>query len=190
MDKLVAAVNQIGAPSVVASPIDASFDARQAREKVIKWLSDWHLLAYWNQVSFVSPEDVKVIAKVATSPNIEDTTILDPLLERDGWHTLMAVAVESARTCLVSYTLRSTNRFSAPDTGRSSRPLGNDGFEEIPPELLEEMGMDVDRTGSRPRSRMDGDTGASTTGGTKMCPHCTFENAASARDCEVCGLPI
>lgn len=26
--------------------------------------------------------------------------------------------------------------------------------------------------------------------GAKACPHCTFENDASARDCDVCGLPL
>lgn len=27
-------------------------------------------------------------------------------------------------------------------------------------------------------------------GGVKACPHCTFENAADATDCDVCGLPL
>lgn len=26
--------------------------------------------------------------------------------------------------------------------------------------------------------------------GFKVCPHCTFENAEDAGDCEVCGLPL
>lgn len=76
----------------------------------------------------------------------------------------------------------------------TSRALDNDGFEEIPPELLEEM-MDVDSEGggaSRPRSRLSGvaagDAGRG--GGKKVCPHCTFENDASASDCDVCGLPL
>ncbi|CAG7854314.1 Nuclear protein localization protein 4 [Serendipita indica DSM 11827] len=175
-DKLLAEINQIDAASVVASPIDSSFEARRAREKVAKWLSDWHLLAYWNQVEIIGREDIKAIAKVATSPNFEEATVLDPLLERDGWQTLTAVAVESAPS-------------KSRNTGSLSRPMDNDGFEEIPPELLEEMGMDVD-SGSRPRSRLDTGPGASTSSGTKMCPHCTFENDASARDCEVCGLPL
>lgn len=27
-------------------------------------------------------------------------------------------------------------------------------------------------------------------GGTKICPHCTFENTHGGNDCEVCGLPL
>jgi nuclear protein localization protein 4 homolog len=69
--------------------------------------------------------------------------------------------------------------------------LDNDGFEEIPPELLDEMAMDIDSGSSRPRSRLGEDDGAA--GGVrakKICPHCTFENEAGARDCDVCGLPL
>jgi nuclear protein localization protein 4 homolog len=83
---------------------------------------------------------------------------------------------------------------SKPANTSGSRPLDNDGFEEIPPELLDEMAMDVDSGspgGSRPRSRLGEDTG--TAGGArskKVCPHCTFENEAGATDCDVCGLPL
>jgi len=72
--------------------------------------------------------------------------------------------------------------------------VDNDGFEEIPPELLDEMAMDVDPEslgGSRPRSRLDDDDGI--VGGSrpkKICPHCTFENQPGATDCDVCGLPL
>lgn len=31
---------------------------------------------------------------------------------------------------------------------------------------------------------------AATTTGAKVCPHCTFENAAGASDCDICGLPL
>ncbi|KAG8805449.1 nuclear protein localization protein 4 [Serendipita sp. 411] len=83
---------------------------------------------------------------------------------------------------------------SKPSGPGPARPLDNDGFEEIPPELLDEMGMDVDQTsggGSRPRSRLDTSAGGLPAGSaTKICPHCTFENSASAVDCDVCGLPL
>lgn len=37
----------------------------------------------------------------------------------------------------------------------------------------------------------DVDMGGAAGGGEiKICPHCTFENAPGARDCEVCGLPL
>lgn len=51
----------------------------------------------------------------------------------------------------------------------------NDGFEEIPPELLNDTSMD---------------TGGASVGGPKACPHCTFENEPGATDCMICGLPL
>ncbi|KAG8807298.1 nuclear protein localization protein 4, partial [Serendipita sp. 399] len=131
-EMLLNRLSQLGAPSIVPSPLDSSFSSRQSREKLGGWLSDWHLLAYWSQIGFLGPDDIKLIARIATSPNLEEPTILDSFLEREGWQTLMAIVSESAPS-------RPSNA-----TG-PSRAVDNDGFEEIPPELLEEIGMDVDQ---------------------------------------------
>lgn len=55
----------------------------------------------------------------------------------------------------------------------------NDGFEEIPPELLHDSSMDT-----------AGPVAGTDAGGVKACPHCTFENEAGATDCMICGLPL
>jgi len=188
-DKLISKLSQLGAPSVVDSRIEATFDSRRAREKVAKWLSDWHLLAYWNQVGFLGQDDIKELARIATSPDLEDPTLLDGLLEKDGWQTLMAVVGDSARKYLRVHK-NVANILPASKPSGSSRQMDNDGFEEIPPELLDEM-MDVDSIeggASRPRSRLGGDAPAG--GGKKVCPHCTYENESGATDCDVCGLPL
>lgn len=62
-------------------------------------------------------------------------------------------------------------RPSQPAPG--SRGPGNDGFEDIPPEMFDEI---------------HGGHGGG--GGTVTCPHCTFENMAGSTDCDVCGLPL
>ncbi|KAG8829033.1 hypothetical protein FRC18_009635 [Serendipita sp. 400] len=56
---------------------------------------------------------------------------------------------------------------SGSDPSKSSgsgppRPVDHDGFDEIPPESLDKMSMDVDQTSgerSRPRSRLDTSAG-------------------------------
>jgi len=42
--------------------------------------------------------DSKVLIRVATAPNMEDPTVLDPLLKTESWQTLATFARESART--------------------------------------------------------------------------------------------
>lgn len=96
-DRLFSKLGKLGASSIVDSRIEASFDSRRAREKVAKWLSDWHLLAYWNQVGFLGKADIKELARIATSPNLEEPSLLDGLLENDGWQTLMTVVADSTR---------------------------------------------------------------------------------------------
>lgn len=143
---------------------------------------------------------MKELAKIATSPNLDEVTLLDRILESDSWRTVMAVATESARAYsqISAYPNRNESSLaSKPSNTGGSRPVDSEGFEEIPPELLEEMGMDIDsggdfgsHGGSRPRSRLDEVGGGAASGRKKVCPHCTFENDAGATDCDVCGLPL
>jgi nuclear protein localization protein 4 homolog len=99
-DKFLSKLGKLGAPLIADSRIEASFDSRRAREKVAKWLSDWHLLAYWSQVGFLGNADIKELARIATSPNLEEPSLLDGLLEKDGWQTLMTVVADSTRKFL------------------------------------------------------------------------------------------
>lgn len=96
-DKLLSKLSALGAQSIMDSRLEATFDSRRAREKVAKWLSDWHLLAYWSQVGFLGDADIKELARIATNPTLEDPALLDGLLEKDGWQTLMTLVGETAR---------------------------------------------------------------------------------------------
>lgn len=46
--------------------------------------------------------DSKVLVRVATSPNMDDPAVLDPLLKTESWQTLTTFARESARTSSMS----------------------------------------------------------------------------------------
>lgn len=68
---------------------------------------------------------------------------------------------------------------SAPKAPKASSL--NDGFEEIPPELLRDPEMDLGPSSTN---------AASSASGVVVCPHCTFENEAGTSDCAICGLPL
>lgn len=62
--------------------------------------------------------------------------------------------------------------------------MDNDGFEEIPPELLQPD------AGAGPSADEGGAGGADAASGVIVCPHCTFENAPGSTDCDICSLPL
>ncbi|KIO29751.1 hypothetical protein M407DRAFT_242506 [Tulasnella calospora MUT 4182] len=64
-------------------------------KEVLRNLSDWHLLAYLGTVGLLGTDDLKVLVKTVTSPNIDDPKVFDPLLLTDGWQTLMTIVQES-----------------------------------------------------------------------------------------------
>jgi nuclear protein localization family protein 4 len=65
-------------------------------------------------------------------------------------------------------------------------PAQNDGFEEIPAHLLDEInGFGGSAQGSAPA-----DVAPAAAAAEKACPHCTYVNAPGAQDCDVCGLPL
>jgi len=70
-------------------------------------------------------------------------------------------------------TLTTFARESAPPARPTQpppdRPPARALDEDIPPELFND---------------------AATSASGRVCPHCTFENAHSGNDCEVCGLPL
>lgn len=114
-DKLIAQLGKLDAPLVLDSKLGSEYETRRRRELLAKWLSDWHLLAFWNQVGFLSEvsslttpspalitdhlyqRDIAELAKIATNANLEDPAILDNLLKSDGWQTLMTIVNESKR---------------------------------------------------------------------------------------------
>ncbi|TFY76634.1 hypothetical protein EWM64_g7379 [Hericium alpestre] len=71
------------------------------RFQVMKWLSDWHLIIFLGTSGLFSADDMKVLARVASAPSLDDPTVLDPLIATDGWQTLMTFAREHARKLLL-----------------------------------------------------------------------------------------
>ncbi|KAI0793281.1 NPL4 family-domain-containing protein [Abortiporus biennis] len=113
---------RLRAPDVLESAYDADSNRRN---EIVRYLSDWHLLAFLGRTQLVSPGDMKIFMSTLTSPNLEDPAILDKVLKTDSWETLMTFARESA-----------------PPTTRpsSGTPAGGDHAmdEDIPPEFLEQ----------------------------------------------------
>ncbi|KAK0554806.1 nuclear protein localization protein 4 [Tilletia horrida] len=66
----------------------------EVRTRLVKVLSDWHLLAFLETCSFLEPDDIEALASVACSH--DSGAALDALLRRPGWQTLVAIAKEQA----------------------------------------------------------------------------------------------
>lgn len=119
-----------------------------------------------------------MIARIATASDLNEPSLLDPLIASDGWQTLLAIAEESGTFFCAKCSLRSQSYVCTAPPSRplnppsSTAPIAEDGF-EIPPDVYDEAG--------------DPGEGA---GGIVTCPHCTFENPRGRSDCEVCGLPL
>ncbi|KAI0318986.1 polyubiquitin-tagged protein recognition complex Npl4 component [Amylostereum chailletii] len=111
-------LNELNAPDVQLSANDR--DSRR-RMELTKYLSDWHLVAFLGTSGLFSEADMKILVKVVSSPNLDDPTLLDPLLTTESWHTITTFARESA---------------PPPQTASSSHPMD----EDIPPELYDELG--------------------------------------------------
>ncbi|KAK7058343.1 nuclear protein localization protein 4 [Paramarasmius palmivorus] len=131
-----------------------------------KWLSDWHLIAFLDTTQLLSPNDIKLLLTTASSPKLlEDQSALDPVLTSDGWQTLMTFTREHA-----------------PPAKKTAPQIHDD--DGIPQDVLDQIAADdAARAGGS-----NWETAGS--GGTKTCPHCTFENESGRRDCDVCGLPL
>ncbi|KAI5449687.1 nuclear protein localization protein 4 [Naganishia albida] len=130
-------------------------------------LSDWHLVFFLAQCGMFEEVQAKLIARVAVAHETGDHAALDELVKTDAWKTLVTVARDQAST-------------------KSSRPtVSNDGFEEIPAHLLDEInGFSGAGAGDA------GNAGSTAASSEKECPHCTYVNAAGTQDCDVCGLPL
>ncbi|KAG8881831.1 nuclear protein localization protein 4, partial [Tulasnella sp. 403] len=120
ISQVISALSELKAPEI--QPGQTGDKAKE----VVKYLSDWHLLAFIGTMGVLGNNDVKVVAKTVASPNLADPHVLDPILNTEGWGTLMAIVQESAPA-------RSSRAPPAP----SAAPPSSD---EIPPELLNDMG--------------------------------------------------
>lgn len=53
--------------------------------------------------------------------------------------------------------------------------------DDIPPEVFDQIAAEQAAASQ---------AAGGSSGGVRICPHCTFENAHGGSDCEVCGLPL
>lgn len=159
VENVITALARLDAPNIVDTRISKPGEAHKKRE-LAAWLSDWHLVAFLDTTQLFSPEDVKLLMRIVTSPTLlEDLSQLDPLLATEGWNTLMTFTRESGSNPTVA----------------SSRD------EDIPQEVFDQIAAE------EAAARGTGNGGESSI---RICPHCTFENAHGGADCEVCGLPL
>lgn len=56
---------------------------------------------------------MKAVVRAATAPDLDESTLLDGVLQTDGWRNLMAITAESARAC--------TAPFAVPSISDASR---------------------------------------------------------------------
>ncbi|KAJ9102892.1 hypothetical protein QFC19_004622 [Naganishia cerealis] len=136
-------------------------------------LSDWHLLFFFAQCGMFDEAQTKLLARVAVAHETGDHVALDELMNTDSWKTLMTIMQDQSASA------------------KDSRPtINNDGFEEIPAHLLNEING-IPQGASSTVGGGDNSAGpSSTVAGPRECPHCTFENPPGAGDCEICGLPL
>ncbi|KAJ8517029.1 hypothetical protein ONZ45_g5716 [Pleurotus djamor] len=118
IEQVMRTLRDLGAPDLQPGSKDNSYK----RVELAKWLSDWHLVAFLGTTQLFSPDDMKTLIRVASSPTLlEDVSVLDPLLASEGWQTFMTITRESAP--------------SRPSQPPSRTISDNDG---IPEELLNE----------------------------------------------------
>lgn len=232
--------------------IDSSIS--MAREKLVGVLSDWHLICFLDGTGILDAEDMKVLCRVAVSH--DSTVALDQLLQRTGWQTLSAIALEHApqgrsgqgNDLMDDYATSAsgtngsvtggtgayagkgskeanevqTTRVSAASGRRPESPILYTGSEDEDDgdyniddddegdgddDMFEDAAstdiaapassrfdppqQDVSNRGTFPQiNDLTASPPLASSSGVKACPHCTFENDASARDCDVCGLPL
>ncbi|KAJ6604270.1 NPL4 family-domain-containing protein [Mycena vulgaris] len=162
VENVISTLSTLDAPNIVDSRIAKPGEAHK-RAALAAWLSDWHLVAFLDTTQLFSPEDVKLMMRIVTSPTLlQDLSQLDPLLATEGWNTLMTFTRESSSTRTVS----------------SSRD------EDIPQEVFDQIAAE------EAAARGTAGDGGGSSAGIRICPHCTFENVHGGTDCEVCGLPL
>ncbi|KAF7319984.1 MPN domain-containing protein [Mycena kentingensis (nom. inval.)] len=159
IEGVMKALAKLDAPNIADSRTAQPGEAHK-RRALATFLSDWHLIAYLDTTQLFSPQDVKLMMRVLSSPTLlEDLSQLDPVLATEGWVNLMAFT-------------RDTASASAAATAAMD--------DDIPQDVLDQIAASEAAGGSGGDSAMPS---------IRICPHCTFENAHSG-DCDVCGLPL
>ena len=136
--------------------------------RFVRWLSDWHLLAFLDHTSLLSHDEMRHACRTAVSH--DDVQALTALLTSPGWRTLVALARETAPP-----------PSSPPSAGTSARDSSSAAAGTDP--------APTDSIVDAPTVSADAGVSSSAADGV-ACPHCTFLNAPGSTDCDVCGLPL
>ncbi|CCM00348.1 uncharacterized protein FIBRA_02378 [Fibroporia radiculosa] len=132
-------LSDLRAPDVQESTYGGDPTSRIA---LARWLSDWHLISFLGTTQLMSPEDVQVLVRTATSPKLDDSTVLDALIRTDGWQTLMTFARETAP--------------ARPTSAAPSGPTHAAMDEDIPQDIYDQMAREQAQSGGG-NSRRIGD---------------------------------
>lgn len=82
---------KLGAPEITPG---GGGDTSKKRA-LAEWISDWHLIAFFETTQLFPPGDIKTLLEIASSPHLlNDLSVLDGVLRSDGWKTLMTFTKE------------------------------------------------------------------------------------------------
>ncbi|KAK4055592.1 nuclear protein localization protein 4 [Microbotryomycetes sp. JL201] len=145
--------------------------------KVVAWLSDWHLLAYLDEMGIFDPTDLALMARIAVNKDLSD---LHDLFNSSSWQTFLTIMEEQAPA------VPARDYPSANAGSNGDQPTHfDDGF-EIPPDVdVPPEAVDADM-----RQGDGAAEAAAAASGEIACPHCTFLNDAALTECSLCGLPL
>jgi nuclear protein localization family protein 4 len=101
IEKVMSRLAQLEAPDVHDSRQGGGSSDR--RKALAAWISDWHLVNFLGTTGLFSDDDMQVLLRTATSPNLEDAGALDRLIGTGSWQTLMTFTRETHRPCPFSF---------------------------------------------------------------------------------------
>ncbi|KAK4057835.1 nuclear protein localization protein 4 [Microbotryomycetes sp. JL221] len=154
--------------------------------KIVTWLSDWHLLAFLDELGIFDKNDMSLLCRIGSN---KDLTDLFKLFSSPNWQTFLTILDEQAPT------LPTRDYPSNTTTTTTNQTHFDDGF-EIPPDVDVPPDTDIDMNNNGGIVGMDNNVtgGVEQGGGTEgeeiACPHCTFLNNSNSQECELCGLPL
>ncbi|SGY79251.1 BQ5605_C008g05086 [Microbotryum silenes-dioicae] len=167
-----------------------------AATPIIKWLSDWHLLAFLDQVGLFEKvmcaceqSDIELMAQIAKT---KDAATLRRLFATNSWQTFLTIAQDEGPRA-------NGNGPSSGNTLGGAPQTFDDGFEippdiDVPPDAYNNYDMqDVSMANAGNGGGLDNaaaDGGGGAVSAKVACPHCTLENDAGSTDCVMCGLPL
>ncbi|WFD42362.1 nuclear protein localization protein 4 [Malassezia psittaci] len=96
----------------------------ESRQSLVRYLSDWHMLAFLGQTGILNDDEMKALCTVAVTHDTGNA--LDNLLHTNGWHTLLAISSEYQPSNQAEHAAET--EFNAPDESSQGDPApGSEG---------------------------------------------------------------